>query len=163
MGYLETIPELAPLYAGADYVEEKTIEGSADLRRFIAGMMQRPAWLGALFTLRKILVRPFGIRQERVEGDELRPEDVPFTPGDKCRGFTVGCGREDQYLTLYADDPHLKAHIVVAAVPLPLGGNRFHVGTIVHFNNWLGPIYFSLILPFHHLVVESMLRKGAKA
>ncbi|MDD3310686.1 DUF2867 domain-containing protein [Pseudodesulfovibrio sp.] len=163
MGYLETVPELAPLYAGADYVEEKTIEGSADLRRFIAGMMRRPTWLGALFTLRKILVRPFGIRQERVEGDGLRPEDVPFAPGEKCRGFTVTCGREGEHLAMHIDDPHLKAQVIVAAVPLPLGGNRFHVATIVHYNNRLGPIYFSIILPFHHLVVESMMRKGAKA
>jgi len=163
MAYLETIPELAPLYAGADYVEEKTIEGKADLRRFVAGIMAKPAWLRALYAIRKALVRPFGIRQAHVTDAPLRPEDVSFTPGDKCRGFIVGCGRENQFLTLYADDPHLKAHIVVAAIPLPLGGNRFHVGTVVHYNNRFGPIYFRLILPFHHLVVEAMMRKGARA
>jgi len=163
MAYLQTIPELAPLYAGADYVEEKAIEGRADLRRFMAGIMRKPGWLRALYVLRKILVRPFGIRQENMGGDELRPEDVSFTPGDKCGAFTVTCGREDEFLAMHIDDRHLSARIVVAAVPLPHGGNRFHVGTIVHYNNRFGPIYFNLIIPFHHLVVEAMMRKGAEA
>ena len=163
MGYLETIPELAPLYEGADYIEEKTIEGSSDLRGFVVGMMRKPGWLRLLYTIRKVLVRPFGIPQDPDLGGELKPDDISFVPGDKCRAFTVTCGCEDEYLALHIDDPHLRGQVIMAAVPLPTGGNRFHVGTIVHFNNRLGPIYFKLILPFHHLVVESMLRAGANA
>jgi hypothetical protein len=162
MGFLEQIPELAPLYEGADYVEEKTIEGTASLEGFIVGMMRKPYWLRLLYALRKVLVRPFGIRQDSL-GDELRPEDISYTAGDKCRVFTVTCGREDEYLALHINDPHLKGQVIMAAVPLPTGGNRFHVGTIVHFNNRLGPVYFRLILPFHHLVVGAMLRQGANA
>ncbi|MEF2231301.1 MAG: DUF2867 domain-containing protein [Pseudodesulfovibrio sp.] len=160
MGYLETIPELAPLYEGADYVEEKTIEGSTDLRKFIVGMMRKPGWLRLLYALRKVLVRPFGIHQASDLGGELEPDDISFTPGDRCRAFTVTCGREGEYLALHIDDPHLKGQVIMAAVPLPDGRTRFHVGTIVHFNNRLGPIYFTLILPFHHLVAASMLRQG---
>ena len=163
MGYLERIPELAPLYEGADYIEEKTIEGTASLRGFIVGMMRKPSWIRLLYSLRKILVRPFGIRQEPSLGEELKPEDISFTSGDKCRVFNVTCGKEDEYLAMHIDDPHLKGQVIMAAVPLPTGGNRFHVGTVVHFNNRFGPIYFRLILPLHHLVVDAMMRQGADA
>ncbi|MEF2230525.1 MAG: DUF2867 domain-containing protein [Pseudodesulfovibrio sp.] len=163
MGYLETIPELVPLYEGADYVEEKTIEGNVDLRAFIVGMMRKPGWLRMLYALRKVLVRPFGIRQESSLGDELRPEDISYTPNDKCRAFTVTCGREGEYLALHIDDPHLKGQLITAAVPLPDGRTRFHVGTVVHFNNRFGPVYFALILPFHHLVAARMMRAGVSS
>ena len=163
MGYLEKIAELAPLYEGADYIEEKTIKGDAGLEEFIVGMMRKPSWLRLLYSLRKILVRPFGIRQEPSLEEELRPEDISYTPGDKCGVFNVTCGREGEYLAMHIDDPHLKGQVIMAAVPLPTGGKRFHVGTIVHFHNRFGPIYFRLILPFHHLVVGAMMRQGANA
>jgi hypothetical protein len=38
---------------------------------------------------------------------------------------------------------------------------RFHVVTIVHYNNLAGPVYFNVIRPFHHLVVKQMARRGA--
>jgi hypothetical protein len=42
------------------------------------------------------------------------------------------------------------------------GVNRFHVATVVNYCHWTGPVYFSVVRPFHHLVVRQMMRAAAR-
>ncbi len=141
----------------------KTIEGEVDLRHFLAGLFNySPGWLKFLYTIRAGFVRLFGMRQEENQFSDISPEDISFTPGEPCAFFTVTHGKDNEYLAAKIQDKHLDAHLLIAAVPLPSGGNRFHVGTIVHYNHWTGPVYFTVIKPFHHLVVRLMMRAGVK-
>ena len=159
--FLKSIPDLAPLFEGADHVDVKVIEGDVGLRHFVAGLIgYTPGWLKALYAVRAGFVRLLGLRQEHVERSPMTPETVSFTPGDPCAFFTVTHGREDDYLAADATDKHLDARLLIAAEPLSDGRNRFHVGTIVFYKHWTGPVYFTIIKPFHHLVVWLMMRSG---
>ena len=163
MGYLENIPELAPLFEGADHVDVKTIDGDMGLRRFVAGLFgYTPGWLKALYAVRAVFVRLLGMRQENVDHPPMTTEEVSFTPGDPCSFFTVTHGREDEYLAAEIRDKHLKARLLIATEPLGGGRNRFHVGTIVFYRHWTGPVYFTVVKPFHHLVVWLMMRAAIK-
>lgn len=162
-GYFETIPEMAALFEGADHVDVKTIEGRLGLRQFIAGLLgYMPGWLKALYGIRAVLVRLLGMRQENIDSTPLGPDDISFSPGDPCAFFTVTHGKENEYLAAEVRDKHLDARLLIAAVPLPDGRTRFHVATVVIYNRWTGPVYFALVKPFHHLVVDQMMRSSVR-
>lgn len=161
--YLKSIPELAPLFAGADHVDVRTVDAATDLRRFLARFMAyRPWWLAQLYRARAVLVRMLGMRQEASPLPEVAPESISFTPGDACLFFTVTCGRDGEYLAVHHADRHLRADLLVAREWMGDGINRFHVGTIVHHAHWTGPVYFAIIRPFHHLVVRMTMRHAAR-
>lgn len=162
MSYLRTISPLSTLFEGADFVEERSIEGNGTLRQFTAGMMYLPGWLVFLYRLRAVFVRILGMKQEEYDVVQMQPEDVSFDPGAPCQAFTVTHGKEGEHLALQHEDTHLSARLLLVAVPLPDGRNRFHVGTIVHHKHWTGPVYFNVIKPFHHLVVWRMMKNGVK-
>lgn len=147
-----------PFVEGADYVEFKEIESENGLREFVAGMFGwSPAWMKALFGVRYVLAKALRLETAAVpRTGRLRPEDVGFTPGDPVAAFTVRAGDPGRYLVAGVDDSHLTGYLTVEAVP-----RGFRVGTIVRFHNRVGPAYFALIKPFHHLVIRGMLKAGA--
>ncbi|MFN8372125.1 MAG: DUF2867 domain-containing protein [Anaerolineae bacterium] len=156
-------PQFELAVKNANHLDVKTVEGDVTLREFVAGMFNyQPAWLIFLYGVRSVFVRFLGMKQEQQRWAKLRPEDVPMTPDAKLAFFTVKLAREDRYILAEIKDKHLDAQLGVCVEPLENGRNRFNVITIVHFNNWTGPVYFSVIRPFHHLVVGSMARAGAR-
>ncbi len=161
--YLKSIPELTELFDNTDYTDVQTIDGSNDLRHFIVGSLYYfPAWLMFLYKIRSYLVRLFGMHQEKIDTTQITPEDVSFTPNDKCNAFTVTHGRDNEFIAMKIEDKHLMARILIAVEPLENGSNRFHMGTTVHHRHWTGPVYFTIIKPFHYLVVKCMMANGIK-
>jgi hypothetical protein len=150
--------ELAAVLDGADYIEFKEIESENSLREFVAGVFGwSPAWLKALFGVRYVLAKALRLETAAVpRTGRLRPGDIGFEPGDHVAFFTVHSGDPERYLIVGADDSHLTGYLTVEAVP-----RGFRLGTIVHFHNRVGPAYFALIKPFHHLVIRGMLKAGA--
>ncbi|GLY34679.1 hypothetical protein Amsp01_007030 [Amycolatopsis sp. NBRC 101858] len=147
--------ELEPFLDGADYVEFKEIESENSLREFIAGVFGwSPGWVKVLYGLRYPLARV--LRLETARPRRRRTGEIGFEPGDAVGSFTVRAGDPERYLVVGADDSHLSGYLTVEAVP-----RGFRLGTIVHFHNRVGPAYFALIKPFHHLVIRAMLRAGA--
>lgn len=61
-----------------------------------------------------------------------------------------------------ASDDHLDAYLAVIREQPNAPTSRFLVVTIVHYRRWTGPLYFNVIRPFHHLVVQQMGRAGSK-
>ena len=155
--------ELAPFLDGADYVEFKEIESENSLREFVAGVFGwSPGWVKFLFGARYLLARALRLETARVpRRPPLRPEDVGFEPGDPVGLFRVQSGDPERYLVVGADDSHLSGYLTVVASPVAGARKRFQVGTIVHFHNRVGPAYFALVRPFHHLVIRGMLKAGA--
>jgi hypothetical protein len=152
--------ELAPFLDGADYIEFKEIESENSLREFVAGVFGwSPGWVKFLFGVRYLLARALRLETARVR--RRRSADVSFEPGDAAGIFTVRAGDPERYLVVGADDSHLSGYLTVVASPVAGARKRFQVGTIVHFHNRVGPAYFALIKPFHHLVIRGMLRAGA--
>lgn len=165
MKTVQAIPELADLLSGADHIDAKTAESQASLREFVAGAMSwQPGWMRALFRARTVLARMLRLREPDIPlGGPLRPEEIPFTPGDKIAFFTVTDAAEDRYLILEAADNHLTCWLAIVTEPSTTGHARFEMVTVVKYHRWTGPLYFNIIRPFHHLLVASMTNAGARS
>lgn len=161
MSYLHEIKVVRNLLDNDDHFDVKTIEGEVTLREFIVGMLgYYPTWIKALYAIRWGFVRLLGMKQDNMEIPQLSPQTLPFKKGEMATFFQVFDAEENAYWIATASDKHLDAYIVVAQETLSNGRSRFHVGTIVHYKNWAGPVYFNVIRPFHHIVVSSMMKAG---
>lgn len=162
--YVHGQAELGPLLQGADHYDCKTIDSAVTMRQFLAGLVNyNPAWMRFLFRVRWAFVRVLGMKQEGIPGSlGLQAADVPFTPGEQVGFFVVTAAEEDRYWAANAAERHLSAYLVVVAQPLPGDRRRYHVATIVHYRHWTGPVYFNVIRPFHHIVVDAMMRYAAQ-
>ncbi|MDZ4768309.1 MAG: DUF2867 domain-containing protein [Chloroflexota bacterium] len=164
MTYIQSLDAAQPLLQGADHFDEKSIEGDVSLREFLAGFLSyHPKWIGSLYAVRALFVRVLGMKQEGIPmALHLRPDDVSFQPGKRMTIFDVKGGQEGAYWIAGATDSHLTADVIIAAEPLDGTRTRFHVGTVVHYHNWAGPVYFNVIRPFHHIVVNAMTKNGVR-
>jgi hypothetical protein len=155
---------IGPLLQGADHVDVKRVEGVLTLREFLAGLTTYdPAWIRFLYQVRAGFVRVLGMKQPRIPpAPRFTPARVPMKPGAKLSIFTVHAAKEDRFWVGHIVDEHLTAFIGVVVEPIEGPINRFHLFTIVHYNNWKGPVYFNVIRPFHHLVVWRMARAAVQ-
>lgn len=152
-------PRLAPALAGAHHVDVHSVQSDKSLREFVAGMMgHQPSWLRFLYRVRAWFVLLLGMRQEQVAvSARWTPSQVPMRPGEAAAFFTVRETEEDRLWVVEAEDRHLRASLAVVREAA-----EFSLVTIVHYRHWTGPVYFNVIRPFHHLVVASMARAGAR-
>lgn len=158
------VDAIAPLLKGADHVDVKRVEGALTLREFLSGLTAcDPAWIRFLYGVRAGFVRVLGMKQPRIPpAPRLSPAQVPMKPGAKLSIFTVHAAQEDRFWAGHIVDEHLTAFIGVVVEALGGPINRFHLFTVVHYNNWKGPVYFNVIRPFHHLVVWSVARAAVR-
>lgn len=165
MEYIRQFPELASYLEDADHVDVKTVEGIVTLREFAAAMLSyQPGWLTFLYGVRAGFVRLLGMKQEGIpRPPHIDPAELPMSPGEMAHFFEVQQAEEDRFWIVGADDKHLSAWLAIVAEPLEGALKRFHVATIVKYNHWTGPVYFTVIKPFHHLIVLAMVRRGVKS
>jgi hypothetical protein len=163
LAYIRRMPEVAPLLEHANHIDVKTVSGNVNLRTFLANMFSyQPDWITALYGVRAVFVHFLGIRQSGIpRGRQLTPEMIPMQAGMRIAFFKVCKAEEERYWMAEVKDTHLNAILGVVVEPLPgQQWRRFHVLTIVYYQNWAGPVYFNVIRPFHHLVVKSMAHAG---
>ena len=164
MNFAREIPEIAPLFEGADHIDVKTALGNTSLRQFIARMLSYyPWWVVCLFRIRGVLVRILGLyKHPRPDSlPQLDSQDISFVPGEAVTFFTVRWAKDEHYwIGETPEDKHLSAYFAVIVEPMGTNQKRFHVATIVRYKHWTGPVYFNIIRPFHHLVVGHMVRAG---
>jgi hypothetical protein len=158
------LPEIDDLLPVVDVVDVKTISGGVSLREFTAGALgYSPLWLKSLFAVRMVLAQVLRLETTGIPGSRrLQPETVSFTPGDPASFFTVERGADDHYLLLKIVDNHLIAYLAIItnnAQPV----SSFKVVTLVQYLRPAGKFYYKLIEPFHHLVLRSMCRAGARS
>lgn len=151
-----TVREVTPevdanaLLAGAQFIDAFRVEVGAtavNAREACTRMvLDGPRWIDALLRLRNILVRPFGLKTSG--------EGAP-APGGMIGLFPV-LSETPERLVAGFDDSHLDFRIVV-----DVSGNgasrRVTSTTLVRTHNLLGRTYLTLIMPFHKLVVRSMM------
>jgi hypothetical protein len=143
-----------PLLAGAQFGDAFTIEiddTALDARQAAERMLGRsPRWIETLMGLRDHLVRPFGLKTSR--------------SGDKPTADTVGIfpvlSQTPARLVAGFDDRHLDFRVVID-VASSGQGQRVTATTLVLTHNGLGRVYLAIILPFHRLIVRSLLRQVA--
>ena len=130
-----------------------SLKGRAlDARKAAQRMMGRPPrWIETLLALRNALVAPFGLKTsgagEAAAGDVIGIFPVlSETPDRLVAGF---------------NDSHLDFRVVVDVAACS-DGQQLTATTLVRTHNLLGRTYLAIILPFHRLVVRSMLRQVAR-
>ncbi len=162
---IQKIPAIVSLAQNAHHIDVKVFESDCTLREFIAGMFSYyPAWIKMLYRVRWGFVRLLGMKQTGIpQMPNISPEDVSFTKGDKQAFFTVHDAQEDVFWVAGASESHLTAYLGVIAEPIAGQMTKFHVVTIVHHHRWTGHVYFNVIRPFHHVVVQKMGQAGARA
>jgi len=162
IGRFARIPVLAEYVDGADHVDVKSGEGLRTLREFVASVLiYQPGWMRALMKVRGWLLMSLGQGKQVVsEKVCMTAESLPVEAGEKVRFFTVTDSDGETYWMAVGEESHLGAALCVVAEPVDgkPGVQQFHVITVVRYRNWVGPLYFNLIRPFHHLIVVAAMR-----
>ncbi|MFH2135660.1 MAG: DUF2867 domain-containing protein [Pseudomonadota bacterium] len=112
-----------------------------------------PAWVDYLFKLRNLLVTPFGLKT----GDQgLRPVDPPFHVGQQISVFRI-LHLDEHEVVLGEDDKHLDFR---TSLRLQCDGEHtsLAVSSLVNTKNRLGVLYFTLVKPFHRMIVPVVAR-----
>ncbi len=108
-------------------------------------------WMNALMGVRNLVVKPFGLKT---------PAEANTGSRDAIGIFPV-VSETSHRLVVGFDDKHLDFRVVVDAAPAGIG--RFVTATtLVRTHNLLGRAYLAAVLPFHRVIVRSMLRKLLK-
>ena len=152
----EVTPAIDPdaLLAGAQFVDAFRIDIrdlALDARHAAERMMGRPPrWIATLIALRNFLVRPFGLKTSGANA---------AIPREMIGIFPVLSETPDRLVAGF-DDKHLNFRVVVDVAN---SGTERNVTatTLVLTHNRLGRTYLAVILPFHRLVVRTLLRQVA--
>jgi len=156
-------PALTTATRDADYTEEKRIRSHKDLPAFLRDLFAyTPPWLRALYRARVTLLALLGHTTGTPALQTSAHTPVPFTPGDRLAFFDVEDAQRGTYWLGVAREAHLTARLGVLREPSARGGSLYRVITIVHIHNRAGRAYFTIIRPFHHLVVNAMMRHAAR-
>lgn len=105
-----------------------------------------PGWIKFLYKVREVLLQFLGI-----------PYVKNFEPI-----YRTVASVEDVYWIGVISDTHLTAHLGVLKQKNSNEASIFFVFSVVHYHGFSGKIYFNIIRPFHHLVVNWMMKSAAK-
>jgi hypothetical protein len=151
-------PELQSLLPGctfADAYRVATPRSLASLRELSQAIISAtPLWAKWLMQLRNVIVRPLGLKTEALEGD---------SGGSGSIGMFPVLIESQSQMVLGLDDRHLDFRIVIDLEEAGTEAKELTLTTLVRVNNRLGHAYLATILPFHRLIVRSMLSRAARA
>ena len=156
MNVHEITPDVAAgaWLTGAQFIDAYRIgidNGALDAREAARRMFTRsPRWVEALLNLRNLIVAPLGLKTS--------------SAGEPATGGMIGIfpvvSETPERLVAGFNDNHLDFRVVVD-VATAGAGQQVTATTLVRTHNWLGRTYLAVILPFHRLIVSSMLRRAA--
>ena len=159
-----TVIEISPQVDRSQWLAEAdfadafriTIAGTVINARTAAERMlgHRPRWMDALLKLRNVLVWPFGLKTSGADERNSPP----------LIGIFPVIAETPQRIVLGLDDKHLDFRVVVdvtSDVSSMSKASQVTATTLVQTHNALGRFYLTAIMPFHRLVVKTMLRQVA--
>ncbi len=133
----------------ADTFGIKTDDASLSARQAAERMFSRqPRWVTALMALRNFIVKPFGLKTPSHTGP-VRAHAIGIFPV---------ISETPERLIAGFDDSHLDFRMVVDVLAAA-SGREVTATTLVKTHNLLGRTYLAVIMPFHRLVVQAMLRQ----
>lgn len=111
-----------------------------------------PAWVNGLLRIRNAVVAPLRLKAGHLEIN---------TPA-KTVGIFPLLHRSDQQMILGLDDRHLDFRLRVDVAELGHGAQTVTATTVVKTHNLLGRVYLWIILPFHRVIVKTMLAQALR-
>lgn len=140
-----------PVLPSADWADRFTLglpHGNMTARDVARQAFENPpGWVRRLLRLRNALVAPFGLKGAA---------ETVTTTETEIGGFPVISSSADR-VVLGFDDRHLDFRIVIDVRQDRPSGQTLSVMTLVHRNNLFGRLYLAAVMPFHKLIVRSML------
>ncbi len=107
-----------------------------------------PAWVAALLRLRNTIVAPLGLRGTDDPIGQSAPRRIGW--------FPVVSETPDR-VVLGFNDKHLDFRIVVDSAADSEGGRQITATTLVRRHNVFGRAYLAAVMPFHKVIVPTML------
>ncbi len=121
-----------------------------------------PAWIKSLFALRNLLVKPFGLVTGTKQDAPTGPLPGRYAVADRAALFTV-IDRNASEIVMGEDDKHLYFRLSMLMEKAAADTfEQLSVTTLVKFHHLGGRFYFTLIKPFHKLIVKTMLANLAR-
>jgi hypothetical protein len=156
-----TVHEVPPavdtntLLAGAQFADAYCVavdDRTLDARHAAECMIGRlPRWAEVLISLRNILVAPFGLKTSGAS---------KTVPREMIGIFPIVSQTPDRLVAGF-NDKHLDFRVVVDVASPDATSRNVTATTLVLTHNWLGRTYLAIILPFHRLIVRTLLRQVA--
>jgi hypothetical protein len=111
-----------------------------------------PAWINGLLRLRNCVVAPFGLQTGQLE----------IGPSAARVGIFPLLSQSDRQIVMGLDDRHLDFRLRVDVADLGQGQQCVTATTVVKTHNLAGRIYLRVILPFHRIIVKTMLAQALR-
>jgi hypothetical protein len=112
-----------------------------------------PLWISRLLQIRNVLVTPFGLKSGALELSD---------PARQIGIFPL-LRQSTEQIVLGLDDRHLDFRLLVDVADQGQGRQTITATTFVKTHNLLGRAYLQTILPFHRLIVKTMLAQAIRA
>jgi hypothetical protein len=111
-----------------------------------------PAWISGLLRIRNAVVAPFRLK--------VGQPDVS-NPSTTVGIFPL-LQRSDQQIVLGLDDRHLDFRLRVDVAELGQGVQTVTATTVVRTHNLFGRVYLRAVLPFHRVIVKTMMAQALR-
>jgi Protein of unknown function (DUF2867) len=151
-----------PLLAGAGFadayrliVDGPPLDAEAAAQRVFA---RTPGWIATLLALRNWIVALIGLK-----GTDDSVFDTNAPERRRRIGFFPVVSQTPDRLIMGFDDWHLDFRVVVDVVSLSAERQQVSVTTLVRTHNTVGRVYLALIMPFHRVIVRTMLAQAGRA
>jgi hypothetical protein len=139
------------LLAGAQFADAYTLtveDPALDARGAAERMFNTlPRWISGLMAVRNFVVALFGLKTS-----------TPRKTARDVVGFFPVISQSPDRLVAGFDDKHLDFRVVVDVVPAG-EVRRVTTTTLVRRHNLSGRLYLAVVLPFHRIIVPSMMRQ----
>ena len=131
-----------------DYSDSYRINKATNetIEQLTKNLFKLPKWVALLMKLRNALMKPFGLKTDENNQNELG-------------GYFPIIEKTENEIVMAINDKHLNFRTSVF-IDKELSG--IHLTTIVHYNNIGGKFYFFFVKPFHKIIIKSMLRRELK-
>jgi len=143
------LPEADFADAFALVVDDPALDAVTAARRAID---RPPQWIGGLMWLRDLFVRPLGL-VTRHDRDLFKQQRIGAFPVLSETPARVVMGLADK---------HLDFRLAIDVGVLDERRREVVATTLVQTHNALGRIYLAVVLPFHRLIVPSMIARLAR-
>jgi hypothetical protein len=153
----------APLLADADFADAyqlivagAPIDATAAAQRVFA---RTPRWISALLATRNRLGALIGLKGT---GESAFDKNAPAGKRRRIGFFPVISEAPDRVVMGF-DDWHLDFRVAVDVISLDADRQQVTATTLVRTHNFAGRAYLALIMPFHRIIVRTMLAQAANS
>ncbi len=114
-----------------------------------------PAWVDALLILRDKIVGMIGLKTgSDADNKDALIANFKCEVGEQLALFKVFDKNENEVI-LGEDDKHLDFRV---SLFLDRQNNKLAVSTVVKINNWIGKLYLLPVIPFHKIIVPTIVK-----